>query len=69
MNRHYSNANRDPYELTIKYDGVCAETGVKLVKGSKAIYYPTSKKIYSLNSKQAGEYYAWRNDLAMGHDY
>jgi hypothetical protein len=65
----YNNSNRDPYELIVKYDGVCAETGVKLCKGAKAIYYPTSKTMYAIDSNQAREYYTWRNDLAMGHDY
>ena len=78
----YNNVNRDPREITAMFDSICdpreitamfdsicEETGKKIPKGAKCIYYPTSKKVYSLDSKQASEFYSWQNDKTCGYDY
>ena len=65
----YNNVNRDPREITAMFDSICEETGKKIPKGAKCIYYPTSKKVYSLDSKQTSEFYSWKNDITCGYDY
>lgn len=57
--------NNDPREITVRYAGKCAETGVELKKGDRAIYYPDGKKLYSLQSKQAEEFRNWRFDESV----
>jgi hypothetical protein len=59
----------DPRELIAKFDGTCAETGVIIKKGERCIYYPSSREIFHLNSKQAAEYYRWKADINMGFNY
>ena len=54
-----------PYEITARFDSVCAETGKPIKKGDWCIYYPFSKKVYHPDSKQASEYRAWRFDEEM----
>lgn len=61
--------NRDPYQLTVRYPAKCAETGKELKKGDTAIYYPSGKKLYHPESKQAESFRSWQADLAMGFDY
>jgi hypothetical protein len=61
--------NMDPRVITVKYDGKCAETGKALKKGEQAVYYPHGRTMYALDSKQAGEFRAWKEDLAMGNNY
>lgn len=65
----FSNANRDPRVITAMFDSVCAETGKKIPKDSQCVYYPSSKSVYSMDSKQATEYKNWKADLTMGYDY
>jgi hypothetical protein len=65
----FSNANRDPRVITAMFDSVCAETGTKISKGAECVYYPTSKSVYSMDSKQATEYRTWKADLVSGFDY
>lgn len=65
----YSNASRDPREIAARFDSICAETGKPIKKGDPAVYYPVGKAIYHPDSKQAEEFFAWKADLAMGHDY
>jgi hypothetical protein len=65
----YSNANRDPREITAKFDSQCAQTGKPIKKGDQCIYYPVGKAVYHMDSKQAEEYRSWQIDLAMGYDY
>lgn len=69
MSRRYSNASRDPREITVKYAGTCAETGRPLKPGDRAIYYPTSGKLYHPESEQAAEYRRYKADRAAGYDY
>ena len=52
----------DPRTTTMQYDGKCAETGVLLRKGTTALYYPSSKEFFSLQSLQYGEYLNWKQD-------
>jgi hypothetical protein len=65
----YSNANRDPRIISAMFDSVCAETGKKISKGTECIFYPTSKKVYCMDSKQATEFRTWKADLDLGCDY
>ena len=67
--KRYSNHNRDPREITARFDSVCAETGEPIKKGESCIYYPTSKQVFSMDSKQAQEFREWKFDLSMGYDY
>jgi len=60
---------RDPYELTAKFDGVCAETGKAIKKGEQCIYYPSTRKVYHIDSKTAYDFRCWKADLAMGYNY
>ena len=64
----YGQSN-DPRTLTLKRDAVCKETGKPLKAGEQALYYPSSKDIFSLDSKQADEYRSWKADMDMGYDY
>jgi hypothetical protein len=48
--------NTEPYELRAKYDGKCAETGKPIKRGEYCIYYPISKKVFHVDSKQATEF-------------
>jgi len=61
--------NNDPREITAKFNCKCAESGVAIAKGTQCIYYPSSKSIFALNTKQAQEYYEWRADISMGYNY
>lgn len=65
----YLNCNRDPRQITAKFASVCAETGKPIKKGEQCIYYPSTKQVFCLDSKQAANYFAWRQDIAMGNDY
>ena len=65
----YSNQSRDPREMTARFDSVCAETGKPIKKGEKFIYYPVDKTAYHVDSKQAGQFRGWQQDLSMGWDY
>lgn len=59
----------DPREIRAKYDGKCAETGKPIKAGEWCIYYPTSRQVFHPDSKQATEYYQWKADIDMGHNY
>lgn len=59
----------DPRVVTVKYPTKCAETGKPLKKGDKAVYYPKSKKLYCMDSKQAYEFRNWKMDMDMGYNY
>lgn len=60
---------RDPYILTARFAGVCAETGKAINRGDKCVYYPNSRKIYHMDSKTAYDFRCWQADLAMGYNY
>lgn len=53
----------DPRIITCKFDSICAETGQKIKKGDQAVYYPSEKKIYAMDSKQAKEFQDWKFDI------
>ena len=55
----------DPREIIAKFDSVCAETGRQIKKGDKCIYYPSSKEVFHLDSKQAKEFYEWKFDIEI----
>lgn len=60
----------DPRQITAKFDCFCAETGKRIKKGERCIYYPTAKKVYSLDSNQAEEFRNWSFDVSvLGYDY
>lgn len=40
-------------EITLKFKGVCADTGRTLPRGARALYDPSTKKVYSLESPTA----------------
>ena len=67
--KRFSNANRDPRLIYAQFDCVCAETGHKIPKNTECVYYPTSKQVFAMDSRQAVEFTSWKNDLAMGMDY
>lgn len=68
--RKYRNYYKnDPRMITAKKDGVCAETGRRIKAGESCVWYPSSKKIYAMDSKQAGEFRGYMQDLDMGYDY
>lgn len=59
----------DPREITAKYDSICAETGKEIKRGDACIYYPTSKQVFTIDSKTAQEYREWKADIDMGYNY
>ncbi|MFZ4772148.1 MAG: hypothetical protein ACOYLO_18335 [Ferruginibacter sp.] len=36
----------DPHPLTVKYPCPCAKCGAKLIRGSFAYYWPSSRKLF-----------------------
>ena len=66
MRRYQS---RDPYIITARFAGVCAETGKAIPGGTECVYYPLGRKVYHMDSKQAYEFRNWQADLAMGCNY
>ena len=59
----------DPRIITLKYNAVCDETGRQLKAGEEALYYPSSKSFFGLDTKQAEEFRNWKADIDMGYDY
>jgi hypothetical protein len=59
----------DPRVINAKFNCVCSESGAVIKKGAECIYYPLSKQVFSMNSKQAVEYFEWKQDLAMNYNY
>lgn len=47
--------NQSPYFMTARFAGKCAETGRDIAKGQECAYYPASRKVYHVDSKQAAE--------------
>ena len=60
MRNYYS---QDPKEITARFNSKCAETGKAINKGDPCIYYPLSKKVFHIDSKQADEYRSYMFDL------
>lgn len=67
MRRTY--ADKDPRELVARFDSVCAETGLPIKAGETCIYYPASKRVYHVSSKQAAEFRSVSFDAALGYSY
>lgn len=55
-----------PRRITVKYAAKCAETGRDLPKGSTAIYYPSARKLYCEESRQAEEFREMEFSRAWG---
>ena len=45
----------DPYFTRARWPGLCAETGRKISKGDEIAYYPRTKQVFHVDSKQADE--------------
>lgn len=45
----------DPYFTKARFDSVCAETSKKIKRGEEIAYYPLTKKVFCVDSKQANE--------------
>ncbi len=52
--RSYS--DNSPREIVAKFASVCAETGQPIKAAETCIYYPLSRKVYHVTSKQAAEF-------------
>lgn len=61
--------NNNPYELKARFESKCAETGKIIKKGEYCVYYPSAKKVYHPDSKQALEYRNMKADESMGYSY
>ena len=60
----------DPRIITARFDSACAETGKRIKKGEDCVYYPSERKVYSMDSKQAEEFRSWQFDLnCLGGNY
>jgi hypothetical protein len=60
----------DPKEFTARFNSSCAETGKAINKGDTCIYYPSEKKVYHMESKQAQEFRSWSFDINyLGCEY
>jgi hypothetical protein len=61
--------NNEPFELKAKFDGKCAETGKIIKRGEYCIYYPSGKKNYHVDSKQAETFRNMKMDDALGYSF
>jgi len=59
----------DPRILVARFDSKCAESGRTIKKGTECLYYPDSKKVYLLDTKEAQNFREWQADLSMGYNY
>lgn len=60
----------DPREIEARFESTCAESGRPIKRGERCIYYPSSRKVYGLESRQADEFRAWQFDCqVLGADY
>lgn len=55
--------------IKCRFDSTCAETGKTIKKGEEALYYPATKKVYSIESKQVYEYNCYLADLQLSNEY
>jgi len=60
---------KDPREVTVRWNARCAETGKVLAKGQPALYYPSDRTLYHLDSETARQFAEWKADQQMGWDY
>jgi len=62
--------NIDPRLIIAKFDSTCAETGQKIRKGERCVYYPASRSVFSMDSNQAEDYRLWKMDVDwLGQNY
>ena len=59
----------DPRVINAKFNCTCSESGVAIKKGAECIYYPLSRSVFAMNTRQAVEYFEWKQDLAMNYNY
>lgn len=68
MRRNYR--DQTPREIIARFDGKCAETGKPIRAGDVCVYYPSSKSVFHLTSKQAATFRSEAFDREwLGHDY
>ncbi len=62
--------NNDPRIITAKFTSTCKETGDKIPRGEKCLYYPSSRKVFKIGTEQHKSYLDWKFDIEMlGQDY
>ena len=67
-NRRY--INNDPKIIKAKFQSICAETGEIIKAGEDCLYYPGSKSVFKLDTKQAEEFRNWKFDINwLGANY
>lgn len=67
MKRRYNN---DPRQITARFNSFCAETGNEIKKGEQCIYYPASRQVFTLDSKQAQSFREQQFDAeVLGYSY
>lgn len=54
-----------PYETKSRYACNCAETGRKIAKGERCVYYPQSRMVYHEQSKTAQKFRSEQFDRNM----
>ena len=60
----------DPREITAKFDCRCASTGQEIRKGEICIYYPSDRRVFHTDSKQASDFRSWAFDTqVLGCNY
>jgi hypothetical protein len=59
----------DPRVIDAKFNCICSESGASIKKGEQCIYYPLSKSVFKMNTRQAKEYYEWKQDIELGYNY
>lgn len=59
----------DPRVINAKFNCICSESGASIKKGEECIYYPLSKSVFKMNTRQATEYFEYKQDLSFGYNY
>ena len=60
----------DPREIKARFDSKCQETGNIINKGETCIYYPLTKRIFSMDTKTARDFTSWQFDCeVLGYNY
>ena len=68
--RKFARYKQDPRIITARFDSTCQETGKAIKKGQDCVYYPYNKSVFHMDSKQAGEFKSWQEDIyVLGHNY
>ena len=69
MSRYKKVWRNEPREIKAKFKSICSETGTEIKKGDNCIYYPIGKKVFSLQSKQATDFFNMKFDDSIGYNY